>query len=70
MAAAPTHPWPVDRPPRPEDWVDWFLSLDYPAQYDVAETVLAAHATATRCTQHHGRPASSQPCRPRPEEIP
>lgn len=41
--------WPTERWPTADEWREWFLSLDPPAQHDVADKVITNAQTATRC---------------------
>lgn len=47
--AASVRPWPAERWPTPDEWREWFLSLDAPAQYEAAERMLTAAQAAARC---------------------
>lgn len=42
--------WPADRWPSADEWREWFLSLDAPAQHDAATMVVANAQAAASCT--------------------
>lgn len=44
--------WPSERWPTPDEWREWFLSLDAPAQYEAAALVITAAQAAHACATH------------------
>lgn len=48
-----SHLWPSNVWPTPDQWREWFLNLDAPAQYEAAALIIGHAQSAATCTHNH-----------------
>lgn len=44
-------PWPAERWPAADEWREWFLTLDAPAQHEAADQMLTLAQAAASCVE-------------------